>query len=162
MGQIGALIMFFITILVGVVLLAPAAQQVGEVTNTIAVSNESLGTAAATGTTIFLTQYRAIDGVTVWNATGDVAVPADNYTIINNVVDPTTGGASVNFSFTTITGVYAGVWTFDATAQPTTYVTDSGARAVSTLIIIMFALAILAIAVGFAFGKEKMKEMMGI
>ncbi len=143
----GALIVVFMAIIVGVVFFQVIAQEVGRSTNTVTLENVSLGSAAVDDTAQYL-NYRALSGVVIFNATGDVPVPTSNYTVTNNVINPTTGALSVSITPNTPSAGYElGVWTVDATAQPTTYVAESGGRAVVGLITIFFALAIAIVAI---------------
>lgn len=135
----------FITVIVGLILLVASAQNVGKVTDTLTIANASLGT-ASNSTTVYLTDYRAISSVVVYNNTGAI-VPSTNYTVTNNVIDPTTGGLSVSFlpSSGAAYGYTGYQWNISGTAQPTTYEPNSGGRAIAGLIIILFALAIAVI-----------------
>ena len=143
-GQIvgvGVLIVVALTIIVGVILMQASAQSVGDVTNTMTITNQSF---AAANNTLYTFSYKALTGVVIYNNTADVVIGVGNYTVTNNVI---TDGAltttvAVNFS----SAVYAGDgWNISATAQPTTY-GDGASRAIAGLIIIFFALAIAVIA----------------
>lgn len=158
-NEVGAIIVIAVTLIVGVILFQVIAQQVGSTTNTITVANESTGVAAST-TPQYITSYRALNNVIFFNATGDVPIPSTNYTLTNNVIDPTTGGISVNLTRAAVVPQYNGIWTFDATAQPTTYIPESGGRAVAALIVIFFALAIAIVALSPTV-KGKLLEMIG-
>jgi len=147
-GQIGLglILVVFMTILVGVILFQAIAQEVGGATSTTTVVETSLGT-ATNGTAIYLTDYRALSDVVIINGTtaGGV-VGSGNYTVTNNVVDPTTGGLAVSILPAASEGYYSQTWYLNATAQPTTYIAESGGRAVAGLIVIFFALAIAVVA----------------
>lgn len=148
-GQVGfGLIMVsFIAIIVGVILFQTIAQQVGETTNTIDIVNESLGVAAATDTAQYLTNYRALSDVVIFNATEDAIVPAGNYTVANNVVY--NGALTVSITPSDdleVMGYDSGIWTVSGTAQPLTYIPDSGARVMASLIVIFFALLVAVVA----------------
>ncbi len=147
MNMLGMIIVVAVTLIIGVVLFQVVAQEVGNSVNTVAVENQSLTGAAVNGTAQIFTNFRAISDVIVFNATNDVAVPADNYTIVNNVV--TDGALSVSITPITNTGAGydVGVWTIDGTAQPLTYIPDGGGRAMANLIAVFFALAILVVAI---------------
>ncbi len=150
--QLGLILLAFVTIIVGVVLFQVAAQQVGEVTNTVQVVNESLGD-VTNGTAIYVITYRGINDVVILNETDASGVFTDNatvigsgnYTITNSVVDPTTGGLAVRIDPTATVGWKTG-WQISGTSQPLTYVPDSGSRAVTNLIVIFFALAVMVAA----------------
>jgi len=146
-NNFGVIMVVFIAILVGVILFQVIAQQVGETTNTITIANESLGSAAVISTTQYFTNYRSLTDVVVFNATEDAIVPAGNYTIANNVVY--NGALAVSITPSTYlneSGYDSGVWTISGTAQPLTYIPDSGGRAMASLIVIFFALLVAVVA----------------
>lgn len=159
--NVGMIIVVAVSLIVGAILLTAVAQQVGESTNTVAIENRSLDTIAA-GTAQYLTDIKSISDVKIFNATGDVEVPSSNYTVTNNVIDPTTGGLCVNVTpiVTGLNNTWSGAWTIDGTAQPLGYVTDSGGRAVAGLIVILFALAIAVIALSPTI-RSGILQMMG-
>ena len=147
--NLGVIITTAIAIIVGVILFQVVAQQAGESTTLITLSNHSIGT-VTNGTDVYLTDYRALSDVVVTNYTGLAILHANNYTITNNVIDPTTGGLSVRVATLMDADTEAG-WSatelhINATAQPTTYIDDGGSRSVVGLIAIFFALAIVVIA----------------
>lgn len=145
--RIGLLILTAVAIIVGVVLLQASAKQVGDVTNTIAYANNTLGT-MTNGTTLYVTSCRAILNPVIWNATGDIVIPANNYTITNNVVY----NGALTVRVVPAVSVFAdaafnkGTATIDGTCEPTTYDESSGGRAVAGIIIVMFAIALAVVA----------------
>ena len=153
-AQVGLLIVIAITIILGAIFLQAIAQTVGESTNTIAIANESL-TTVANGTAQYL-DYRALSSVVVYNATSDTLMDASNYTVTNNFVNPTTGALSVRIVPHYAATTYISAWEVSGTAQPTTYIADSGGRAMAALIVVMFALAVLAAVIA-----PVVKESMG-
>lgn len=140
---VGGLIVIAITIILGAIFLQAIAQSVGDSTNTVAVANESLAT-VANGTTQYL-DYRALSSVVIYNATSDTLMDPSNYTVTNNVVNPTTGAISVSILPHYASAAYVSAWEVSGTAQPTTYIAESGGRAMASLIVVMFALAVLAV-----------------
>ena len=145
--NLGVIMVVFITIIVGVVLFQVIAQEVGKSTNTVGTGNASLGSAAVNGTAQYL-PYRSLSDVIIYNATGDVPVPTSNYTVTNNVINPTTGALAVSVTPNDPdAGYQRGVWTVDATAQPLTYIAESGGRAIANIIAIFFALAIVIVSI---------------
>ena len=142
-GQIngaGILIVVALAVIVGAILLQATAQNVGDVTNTITITNESF---AAANNTLYTFSYKALTGVVIYNNTGDFLITSGNYTVTNNVITDgaLTATVAVNYSG----AAYAGDgWNISGTAQPTTYA-DGASRAVTGLIIVFFALAIAAI-----------------
>jgi len=147
---IGAIISVAIVLIVGVILLQASAQQIGDVVNTYEIANQSLTTnlgAASDGATVYVENCRALVGtVIVFNASGNVPVPADNWTLHNNQIHPTSGALTVNITTTALSDDNYGVWTVDGTCQPTTYETSSGGRAIMSIVIIFFALALAVVA----------------
>jgi hypothetical protein len=150
MGMIAVFIGIFVAVIVGIALFQASAQQVGEASDLFTLENVSMPSAAVAGEAQYLTDFKSISGLVVFNATNDVEVPSSNYTATNNVIDPTTGGLSVNIT-PIVTGLNntwaAGTWTVDGTGQTPEYISDSGARAVARLIIIFFALAIAVVTI---------------
>lgn len=150
MAGIAGLIMLAMSLIVGAILLQSAAQQVGTVIDTVNVNNVSLGV-ASNSTAVYLTDYRAISSVVVWNQSNKI-VPAGNYTVTDNVIDPTTGGLSVKFLPTSpaIENWTGWTWKISGTGQPVTYDDNSGNRSIISLIVIFMALALLVAAVAYA------------
>lgn len=144
-GQVGLqeILYVFIAVLVGVVLFQAIAQQVGSTTNTVEVANTSLDT-VVNGTAQYLTDYRAISSVVIYNETGDVIVGSGNYTITNNVVY---NGALAVKILPDASENWTTAWKVSGTAQPLTYIADSGARSMAALIVIFFALLVAVIAI---------------
>jgi len=138
---VGAIMVTFVVILVGVVLLQLIAQQSGEVTNTVTITDVSLGT-MTNGTTTYI-DYRLLSDVVISNGTGGDVLTAGNYTVTNNAIDPSDGTLSVGIL---PASEYTGeVWSINATAQPQTYV-GGAANSITGLIAIFFALAIAIVA----------------
>ena len=152
---IGVIIVIAITIILGAIFLQAIAQSVGDSTNTIVIANESLAT-VANNTAQYL-DYRALSSVVVYNATSDTLMDPTNYTVTNNFVNPTTGALSVRIVPHYAATTYISAWEVSGVAQPTTYIADSGGRAMASLIVIMFALAVLAVVIG-----PVVKESMGL
>lgn len=149
---IGGIVMIFITILIGAIFLQVIAQSVGESVNTVDLANQT-ETLAANGASIYIDDWRAIIDPVILNATDNTTIAAGNYTVTNDVVNPTTGSLSVKI--TTDDAAYASsAVKISGTAQPTTYMADGGSRAMANLIVIMFALAVLVVVIGPAVSKE--------
>ena len=130
-------------------MLQASAQQIGEVTNTVTLANQSMGT-LTNGTALYVTNCRALSDVAVFNATGDVEVASTNYTVTNNVIHPTTGELTVQVDPGVTVGHdgwASGTATIDGTCQPLTYEASSGGRALIGIILIFFALAIAVVAI---------------
>lgn len=147
-NQIGMLIMTAVALIVGLILLTASAQQIGTVTDTNVLSNQSLGT-MTNGTSLYITNCRALSNAIIFNATGDKTIPSTNYTLTDNVVY---NGAlavevapAIDAGGRTL-GYDKGTATIDGICQPTTYDTSSGGRALAGVIIIMFGIALAVVA----------------
>jgi hypothetical protein len=142
-GQIGigSVILVFVAVIVAISLFLIVAQQIGTSTSTVAVANISLGN-VSNSTYAYLTDYRSITNVVVYNATTQV-VDSANYTVTNNVVN--NGAEAVRFIAINTTGYTGNPWYISGTAEPLGYVGGAG-RSVALLIPILFALAIAVIA----------------
>ena len=139
---IGMIIIVAMVAIIGAVFLQAIAQQVGDVTNTFDVANESV--AHANGTTLALItqlQGKRVTDVVVYNASDAIIVASGNYTIYQNQVIDGVETAGINVSADAIYQVL-GTWNVSYTTQPTTYDANSGGRAVAGIIVIFFALAI--------------------
>jgi len=145
MNGVGYILIVALTLIVGVVLFQVVAQEVGKSTNTVAIANDTLS-GTVNGTIEYMTDYRALSGVVIYNATNSVIVPSSNYTVTNNVVYNGALAVSVE-PLDTLDRKYLDFdWSISGTAQPLTYIPSSGGRAVAGLISIFFALAILVVA----------------
>lgn len=142
MNGLGILLLTFVTVLVGVILFQVIEQQVGESTTLEALTNTSIGT-VTNGTAYYFTEYRALSDVVVYNDSGQLRNSA-NYTIANNVINPTTSALAT--SLTPSSEFTGESWNVTATGQPLTYISDSGGRSLASIIGILFALAVLVVA----------------
>ena len=144
---LGTFMLVFIAVIVGVVLFQAVAQEAGKSINTHALVNESIGD--VNNYTTYYIAYRAISDPVIVNGTLGRTVPAGNYTVVNNVVNPTTGELSVSITPVSTGGDYTNpqeTWYISGTVQPQGYVAESSGRAIFSLIAIFFALAIAIIA----------------
>lgn len=147
--EIGGLILVAIAVIVGVIMLQASAQQIDTVTSRSTVANES--TSAVNGTTAYLTNYKSCTDFILFNATGDVTIPASNYTVTYNVINPSTGLPAVSLLIwvghtESDSGYAAPGSTFDGSCESLTYDSSSGGRAIAGIILIFFALAIATVA----------------
>ena len=154
---LGGIIVAAITLIVGVILFTVIAQEIGTSTSTITI-NDSIDT-VVNGTTQYLTSYRALSDVVIYNETAGEEILSGNYTITNNVIDPTTGGLSVSILPDT-TAEYKSAWWVTGTAQRTDYIADSAGRAIAGIIVIFFALAVAVVALTPAL-QSKFLEAIG-
>lgn len=156
MKPLGMLIVVAVLLIVGVIIFQVAAQNVGESTNTVSMVNETY-TAGANGESFYITDYRALSDVVVHNESGGEVIAEGNYTVTNNVVY----NGNLAVKFTVDDAEYESMdWNVSATAQPLTYVADSGGRAVVSLIPIMLALLLVVVAM-YPVIKDKLAGLMG-
>lgn len=144
-GQInlGTILVVFITVLVGAIFVQSIAQEVGNTNNLVTLENTTIGTLGAEGETIYITDYKYIGSPVIYNATGDL-VPAANYTLTNNVVY--NGAEAISITTAAVNAYANDSVNISGSAQPLTYIPDSGGRAMASLIVIMFALAVAIVA----------------
>lgn len=144
-GQVtlGMLILSFVGVIVAAVLLSPGiSTPVDQITDTITQTNKTY-TLGAAGASIAL-DGQAYRSAIVSNRTGQQVVPANNYTISNYVV-ATDGTLQAQLLYN------GGVWASSAVNvsgvyEPYGYATDGGTRAVTSLVVLLAALAIGVIA----------------
>lgn len=138
MSGIGIFMGIFVLVIVGIALFQASAQNIGEASDLTAIANQSIA-AVVNDTAQFLTNMRSLSSIVVMNATGTRIITAANYTFTNNVINE--GALSVRIVPDADVD-HQNAWRISGTAQPLTYIDDSGARSVASLIIIFFALAI--------------------
>ena len=164
-GQItiGAIIVLFVGLIVGLVLLGDAINpQLGTTTLTNEEVNASFNF-PLNGTSITLVG-RSSSNVVVANvsAPSDV-INSNNYTIANNVIlaDGTLGSTLTSTADSDVGAQAEAVAVvISYTSQPLTYIDDAGSRAVAGLISVFAAIALLVYSIGAVF-KERLFEMLG-
>ena len=142
-GQIdlGSILLVFIVVIVGVVLLTASAGLVGDTTNTLTATNISFTGANATTTNI---DGKFWSDLVVYNASNDYIIGSGNYTLVNNqVVNGEETARLIRAAPLTLEATHN--WNLSGTFQPTTYISNSGGRAIANIIVIFFALAIAVI-----------------
>ena len=161
MAAIGLIMIVFVTILVGVIIFQQIAQTIGTTTDTY--SYNSTTTFPQNGSSIYITDIRALSSPVLINGstTADV-VTAANYTVTNNVVY--NGALSVMITSTadTTSGWNGTTVYVTGTAQPLTYIDDSGGRGVTTIILIFLALAIAIVAMYPVYQDPNFRAMLGV
>jgi len=159
-GQInlGAIIGIFMTVIIGLAFVITIAESVGESTNTVALVNQT-ETLGANGDSIYIEEYKSITSFVLLNASNNLTIGAGNYTVTNNALDPTTGALSVQVQ-TDDTEFQSLEVRVSGTAQPRTYISDSGGRAIASLIVIMFALGLAIVALTPTM-QSRILDMMG-
>lgn len=145
---IGALIMVFIGVIVGLVILASTFPTIGQTTQTVLQNNQTI-TFPNSGQSVVL-NGQAASAVTVINRSGSV-VPASNYNITN--YDTTTGTFRVLLTANAGSTFYGNSTNVSYTYEPVGYVTDSGSRSIIGLIPLLSAIAIALFVLGVAYTK---------
>jgi len=155
--SVGTLIMVFVAIVAALAMYTGGiTSNIGSMTNTVAVANASLGV-ASNSTTVYLTSYKSISDVVVINNSNGAVVPATNYTVTNNVVYNGQEAVSI---LPKATADYRGYqWNISGTAQPLTYDTSSGGRAVTNMIAIFAVLAVGVVALWPVFGSKILESI---
>lgn len=142
---IGLFIGIFITVIIGLVLLTSSAQTLSESTATVPIVNQSLGV-ADNATTVYMANIKSLSGVVIYNESGTEIVPANNYTVTNNVINGGELAVSVLPDGSNDDWYQGYTWTISGTGQPLGYIPEGGARSIAGLIIIFFALAVMIVA----------------
>ena len=141
-NMVGVLLVTFVAIVVAIALFLAAAQQVGTATSTQAV-NTTLSL-VVNGTPQYLTNYKVLSGVTVYNSSAEaVTVGAGNYSVNNSLVY---NGALAVAVTPTASAEFKGAWRVIATGEPLGYIDSGAGRSVAGIIVIFAALAIAVVA----------------
>jgi len=153
---VGTFIVMAVAVIVALTLLTGGiSSSVGAVTQKVQITNLSVTTAAA-GSYVDL-PYQAISNVLITNRSSGATIPATNYTITNYVVSNgqlvtrlTSLGGSDAFQGKAVN--------FTGLAEPFGYDTSAGGRTMSSLIIVLAALALVVVILG-AIMKEKLLDV---
>lgn len=138
---IGSILVVAIGLIVGLVMLNQASNDVNTVTNTRSVVNLS-ATTGALNVPVTITGYQGVQGTyTIINSTND------NFANSNiSLGSSSTNGQKV-LVLTALNGNYTNkAVLITATLEPTGYITESSGRALASLIIILAALGLLVFA----------------
>jgi hypothetical protein len=152
--ELGAIMVVFITAIVGVVLFQTVAQEVGSTTNTIVQPNLTF-TAPANGDRVDIAGQELLSTPVVSNAT--YIIGDGNYTV-DEIVSETTGVKTI--SFRTDDALIAGGEfniTYDYGADG--YIDSSGARSMALLIPLFFALGIAFVALSPTLRSDLLSKM---
>lgn len=148
----GAVIMVFLSVIVGLILLSGSFDYIGQATNTFTLSNYSF-TFPAAGTTIDLYGQELVAGTAaITNRSNNAVVPASNYTISEGIssvdglkrIRLTANAGYFNNVVTNASYNYGHVG----------YIDDAGGRAIADLIPIFGAIAIIVAGLWLVF-REK-------
>jgi len=145
--EIGGLIILAVAIIIGLVMITDGiSEPVAAITQTVNIVNTTYTAPAAAGSSINLVG-QAYTSVIVTNATSGTLIPATNYTITNRVVRDgglvTTLTANAGNSL----GWHGKGINISATVEPFGYDTNGGSRAITSLIVIFAAIALVVTAV---------------
>jgi len=156
MNQIGVLIVIFITVIVGLALLLSIADGVGESTSLGTAVNETVTLAANGGVTDLTGKH--VTSMVLLNWTTNVTILDGNYTILNNQIN---SAGELTAQIQTDTVQFQGnASRASYTYQPTGYIPSAGGRSITTIIILLTALAIAVVAMAPVF-KGPLKDMIG-
>lgn len=159
---IGLLIITAITIIVGTVLLIGSASNIGTSTGTGTFTGQVV---PSMSTSIDLTGQELITLTTVINGSGAAVDCSANFTIVEGV-SPRTGVKRILMSNSTGTqwcgnGLPSRLINLTYTYGPEGYIDDAGGRAVASLILIFFGLAIAVVALVPSF-RSGLKDFVGM
>lgn len=150
-SQIGVLVALAITVIVGVILLQASAQNIGATLDTVTLANRSIGATVVNGTSYYITDIKSLSSVVVFNQTGDIEIASGNFTVTNNVVY--NGQEAVQIVPNT-PAQFKSNWKISGVGQPLGYISDGGGRAMSSLVIILMALALAVIVITYSVRKD--------
>ena len=153
---LGVVLTVFVLAILGIVFIDAIGDSIVGSTELRSVTNETL-IAAASGSTVQL-QGKAVSGTpTVRN--GSVVFDSGNWTVLDNQI--AANGDQVA-QLRTDDAFMAGLVNVTYDYQPTGYVSTSSGRSLTTLILIMFAIAILIVVMAGIFNNPKAKKILGL
>ncbi len=156
-GVIGTILVAAIAIIVGLILFTASSQQIGTSVNTVSI-NKTITAPVNEGIYNF-TDYKALNGVTVYNATDGKLIASGNYTITNNQLKD--GNLVTTLTVADAQFQNWNWFVISTSAQPLTYIDDGGSRAVTNVILIFLALAVAIVAL-YPVYQGKLKELIGM
>jgi hypothetical protein len=149
--------MIFFGVIIATVLLSSSADQVFIQTNILSISNGT-STAPAVNATLDLTGRTLVGTGIVTNATSGVTVSGG---IVQTGLSSTTGLQTIQLTLNDTASAYAAESVnVSYTYQPDGYLGNSGARGISTLIIIIGALAVLIYVIVVLYQNENFQRML--
>lgn len=160
-GQLGlgVTILSFIVIIVGLAIYSGGiAPNVGTLTQTKTNTNKTITAPSAAGQSVFIDGQRIIGSLVALNASNSSQVlPTSNYTVQSDV---STGVLRLQFTLLAGNGYAGKPLNVSYQYEPEGYISDAGARSVTSLIGIMTALAVVAIAMWAAMGQPSFREIL--
>ncbi len=157
--EIGGFIMIAIVAIVGAILLVASAQNIDPVRNTQSIENFTY-TVGENNTNQSIPGQAIVGTVTVTNQTGANTIDGATFREHSNQVVDGTLTARLEYDDTTDSGLIGEAVNISYNSQPDGYATSGGARALTGIIIVFFALAI-AVVVLVPTLKSKLLEGMG-
>jgi len=146
------LVIAFVAIVIGTALLGTIANTIGELTTTFSQTNRSF-TASNNTAVSFITSSQNVSAISAVRAGATLLTLNQNFT--QNIP---AGTITMNISYANGENLSTEVWGVDYTFTSNSFIDDAGARSVTRLITLFFALAIMAagfIAVKFEFFSLK-------
>lgn len=143
--ELGNAIIIFISVLVGIILLGVFADSESTIRSSYALTDENV-TVATNNVAVLLTYDDVVPGsVTVTNSSGDATT---NYTLTEST-------GSIVFPLNTSSSGTNGPYQVDYSWYDDNYVHNSTSRSLVNITVLLFALAVLAVVVGFGYVKFK-------
>lgn len=133
--QLGIAITAFVLILVGIALIDPIADSVYDARNTYSITNESFAGVNATAVALTYDDFEAVS-----------EVRNSSHAVMTVTTDYTVGAADGEITVRSGTGTYYADYVY----YPDGYVSDSTSRILLNLLVIFFAIGVLAFGVGYA------------
>lgn len=151
-GGVGVLVIVAVAVIVVMTLIPTIASNMTTLTtkNTITNDLKTFPNASA-ATNYVVLQGQAASSVTVKNRTGDVTIPASNYSIQNYVVNNGALETRLVAVDTTYLGYLVNV---SYTSEPYGYDTNAGGRGVASLVLILSALAVAVVVIKYVIDNE--------
>lgn len=152
-GMIGSLVVLAVAIIVVMSLMPQISTNIAATTKTNTVVNQSANFPNSSATVNYVAlQGQAVSSVTVKNTSGDVTVPASNYTIQNYILG-TDGTLSSRLVANDLT--YLGYPVkISYVSEPYGYDTNAGGRGVTNLILILASLAVAVVVITYVIRND--------
>ena len=148
----------FIGVIIVVTFMSPISDSIFSQTNTIAIANQTV-TAPAVNGTLDLTGRELVGTGIVTNSTGDLV----NGGTIATATSATSGLRTVQLAINdTAAGAAGNSVNVSYTYNPDGYLSNTGARSISGVILIIAALAIVVFIILILFGTESTRKLLRI
>lgn len=151
-GGVGTLVIVAVAIIVVMSLIPTIASNISTVTNKVTISNEFYTFPNSSAAVNYVTlKGQAASSVTVKNRTGDITIPASNYTVTNYILNNGVLVTRLTAKDLTYLGYLVNV---SYTSEPFGYDTNSGGRAITDLILVLAGVAVVVVVVKFVTDNE--------